>query len=77
MPITPHAIGEPLLKQSSSNINSLPVCNDSACCLSLVCKKGDGTSKAISNLLNDNTYRCICAGNCVIYPDKQSKVRII
>ena len=39
MPITPHANGEPLLKQSSSYINFLPVCNDSACCLSLVCKR--------------------------------------
>ena len=35
---------------------------------------GDGssalTSKASSNLLNDDTYRCACAGNCVIHPDK-------
>ena len=76
MPITPHANGEPLLKQSSSYINFLPVCKDSACCLSLVCK-GDGTSKDISNLLNDSIYRCICAGNYVIHPDKQSKVCII
>ena len=32
---------------------------------------GDGsalTSKASSNLLNDDTYRFICAGNCVIHP---------
>ena len=29
---------------------------------------GDGsalTSKASSNLLNDDTYRCVCVGNCV------------
>ena len=28
------------------------------------------TSKASSNLLNDDTYQCICASNCVIHPDK-------
>ena len=32
MSITPHANGEPLLKQSSSYSHSL-ICNDSACCL--------------------------------------------
>ena len=34
---------------------------------------GDGsalTSKATSNLLNDETYRCFCARNGVIHPDK-------
>ena len=32
---------------------------------------GDGsalTAKVSSNLLNDDTYRFICAGNCVIHP---------
>ena len=28
------------------------------------------TSKDSSNLLNDDTYRCVCVGNCVIHPDK-------
>ena len=32
------------------------------------------TSKASSNLLNDgtyhSTYRCVCAGNCVVHSDK-------
>ena len=27
-------------------------------------------SEDSSNLLNDDTYRCVCAGNCVIHPDK-------
>ena len=68
MPITPHANGEPLLKQSFS----FPVCNDSACCL--VCKRRrDGsalTSKVSSNLLNDDAYQCVCAGNCVFHLDE-------
>ena len=45
---------------------------NSACCL--VCKwRRDGsaiTSKASSNLLNDDTYQCVCVGNYVIHPDK-------
>ena len=28
------------------------------------------TSEASSNILNDDAYLCICAGNCVIHPDK-------
>ena len=28
------------------------------------------TSNAVSNLLNDDTYRCVCVGNCVIHPEK-------
>ena len=27
-------------------------------------------SETSSNLLNDDTYQCICADNCVIHPDK-------
>ena len=48
--------------------HSFPVCNDSACCLSA---NGDGralTYKAISNLLNEDTYRSVCVGN---HPSKQ------
>ena len=30
----------------------------------------DGTSKASSNLLNDDIYLCVCASNCVIHSDK-------
>ena len=69
MPITPHN-GEPHLKWSSSYSHSFPVCNDSAFVRSA---NGDGsalTSKATSNLINDDTYQFICAGNCVIHPDK-------
>ena len=59
MAITLHAIGE------------LSQLQRSACCSSA---NADGsavtTSKASSNLLSDNTYRCVCAGNCVIHPDK-------
>ena len=30
----------------------------------------DGSGHTSSNLLNDDTYRCVCAENCVIHPDK-------
>ena len=62
-----HADGEPLVKRNSS----YSVCNDSACCL--VCqwrRYSVLTSKASSNLLNDDTYRWVCVGYCVIDLDK-------
>ena len=73
MPITPHANGEPLLKRSSSY--SFPVCNDSV----VWSANGDAmvvllvTSKASSNLLNDDTYQCVCAGNCVIHRTNRAR----
>ena len=71
MPIIPHANGETLLKRSSS-----PVCNDSASCL--VCKQRcDGnalTSKASSNILNDDTYQCVCAGKLPTCTSQQGNV---
>ena len=76
MPITPHANGEPLLQQSS-----LILLSQFATILLVVWSaNGDGsalTFKAGSNLLNDDTCRCVCAGNCVIYTGLMSKVRII
>ena len=68
MPITPHANGEPLLKRSS-------FLSQFAMILLVVWSAiGDGsaltTSKASSNLLNDDTYQLICEGNCIIHPDK-------
>ena len=68
MPITPHANGEPLLMWSS-------FLSQFAMILLVVWSAiGDGsaltTTKTSSNLLNDDTYRCVCAGNCVIHPDK-------
>ena len=64
MPITPHAKG---VKQSSSLsqfakiILSRLVCNDGSALT---------TSKASSNFLNNDTYRCVCLDNCVVHPDK-------
>ena len=66
MPITPHANGEPLLKRSSLIFTFAMIL------LVVWYTNGDDsalTSK-VSNLLNDDTYRCVCAGNCVIDPDK-------
>ena len=44
------------------------------CLLSSLQRRHDSsgalTYKASSNLLNDDTYQCVCAGNCVIHPDK-------
>ena len=76
MPITLHANGKPLLKWSSLIFFAMIL-------LDVWSANGDvgsgspPTSKASYNLLNDDIYRCICAGNCVIHTDKQSKVRII
>ena len=63
MPITLHANGEPLLKRSS-------FLSQFATILLVVWSANGGgsaltTSKASSNLLNDDTYRCVCVGNCV------------
>ena len=62
MPITPHANGKFLLK---AELLSFPVC----ILLVVWSAYGDGsiriTSKASSNLLNDDTYQCVCSGNCV------------
>ena len=52
MPITPHTNGEPLLKQ----LLIFPVCNESAFVLSANSDGSALTSKASSNLLNDDTY---------------------
>ena len=58
MPITPHTNSEPLLKRCSFRFQTILIVVWSANC--------DGsaltTSKASSNLLNDDTYRCFCAG---------------
>ena len=37
---------------------------------------GDGsalTAKASSNLLNDDTYQCVCMGICVIHPINRAR----
>ena len=72
MPITLHANGEPLLKQSSSY-------SQFATNLLLSCPQTAMVVLLLPRLVTkyDVTYRCICAGNCVIHPDKYSKVRII
>ena len=68
MPITPHANGEPLLKWSSflSQFAKIQLVVWSA--------NGDSsalnTSMASSNLLNDDTNKCVCVDNCVIHSDK-------
>ena len=70
IPITPHA--------NVRTYFSFPV---AAILLVVWSANGDTSaltnSKASSSLLNDDTYRCVCAGNCVIHPDKQSKVLTI
>ena len=65
MPITQHANGEPVVKRSSFATILLVVWS---------LKNSDSivlfnTSKASSYLLYDDTYRCVCAGNCVIHSD--------
>ena len=64
MPITHHTNGEPLL-------SSLIFVLSQFATILLVVWSANGygsalTSKTSSNLLNDNTHRCVCAGNCVI-----------
>ena len=73
MPITPHANGESLLKRSSS----YHILSRFAMILLVVWWSANGdsdssalSSKASSNLLNDDTYQCICVGTCVIHSDK-------
>ena len=64
MPITPHANGKPVLKRSSLFLSQF-----ATILLVVWSANGDGsalTSEASSNLLNDDTYRCVCASNCAI-----------
>ena len=65
MPITPHAIGKPVLKRSFFLSQFETILG-----LQMVMVITLTTSKASSNLLNDDTYRCIFASYCVIRPDK-------
>ena len=71
MPITPHANGEPLLKQSSSYSHSSQFAT-----ILLVVWSANGyssalTSKATSNLLSDNTYER--PRNSVIFRTNRSR----
>ena len=53
--------GKLLLKRSSSH--SSPVLQQFCLLSGLRDSSGALTSKASSNLLNDDTYRCVCVGN--------------
>ena len=69
MLITLHANGKPILKWSYSYSHS----QYAMILLAVWSENGYGsalTSKGSSNLLNYDTYRCICVGNCVIHLDK-------
>ena len=51
-----------MVNLSKAELLIFPVCNESAFVLSANSDGSALTSKATSNLLNGDTYRCICAG---------------
>ena len=65
MPITPHANVETVLKRSSSH-------SQFAMILVVVWSvNGDGIVLLLPRLVpNDDSYRCVCADNCVVHPNK-------